>query len=355
LGPTNPLTSSDVTGNLMIAGSGGAGGAGGAGKTKGGQGGQGGAGGTVYGGGITMQSGAAQISDSHIDHNLATAGNAGAGGKGGKASAGTGGNGGAGGKAAKALGGGVYDNSGSGTFTFSNSSAAHNTLTGGKAGAGGAAGSGQTAGTTGAGGVVGTSEGGGIYVTGLSTTIDGSKIVRNAVKGARGDKGGGGGLFVAHSSSVTIQDKSYISNNSATGTQGGGGILLGTLVTLHISQSDVDYNQASAGKGGGLAVAQNDTVTLDTVTLDFNKALAGGGIFFASGGGGSVTLTTCVVCANMATTGPGPDLNGAFLTGGHNIIGVSGGFTGITDGTNNDQVGTPSKPIKPPVIPPSFK
>jgi hypothetical protein len=241
----------------------------------------------------------------------------------------------------------------SATFTFTNSSAAHNTLTGSKPGAAGAAGAGQTAGTAGSAGTVGSSVGGGIYVFGIPVTIDGGTLVRNSIKGTRGELGGGGGLFVAGSISTTIQNHSFVSNNSVTGTQSGGGILLGLAVTLHISSSDIDYNQASAGDGGGLAVAPESTVTLDTVTLDFNKALAGGGIFFASGGIGSVTLTTCVVCANTATTGTGPDLDGTFQTGDHNTIGVSGGFTGI-NGTH-DQVGTPSNPIKPPVIPPSFK
>jgi hypothetical protein len=115
----------------------------------------------------------------------------------------------------------------------------------------------------------------------------------------------------------------------------------------------VDYNQASAGSGGGLKAFVDSTVTLDTVTLDFNKALTGGGV--STDDSGSVKLTTCVVCANTATPGTGPDLDGAFQTGGSNTIGVSGGFTGITDGQNSDKVGTPSKPIKPPMIPPSFK
>jgi hypothetical protein len=161
---------------------------------------------------------------------------------------------------------------------------------------------------------------------------------------------------VSQSSNVTIQNKSFLSNNSSiNGTQGGGGILLGSHVSMSIIQSDVDYNQATGGKGGGLAAAKDSSVTLDTVTLDFNKALAGGGIFFASGGSGLVKLTSCVVCANTASTATGPDLDGAFQTGGSNTIGVSGGFTGITGSdSQEDKVGTPAHPIRPAVIPPSF-
>jgi hypothetical protein len=165
--------------------------------------------------------------------------------------------------------------------------------------------------------------------------------------------GGGGGLFVSHVSSVTINNHSVISCNNVTGTQGGGGILLGSSVTTAtISDSQVFRNQASGGGGGGLNVG-TAAVTLTNDVFEFNSGLTGGGVFRPGLSSSTVTLTNTVVAGNSATAAPhvGPDLNGTFATGGNNTIGNGSGETGISG--PGDKVGTPSKPIKPPVkVPP---
>src|SRR5207247_1707402 len=133
-------------------------------------------------------------------------------------------------------------------------------------------------------------------------------------QGKTGDKGGGGGLFVSNTSTVTIQDQntthSVISCNQVNGTQGGGGILISSLVTkLTITDAMIFRNLASGGDGGGLKTGRANA-NLTNVVIEFNTAKHGGGIFHPANA--TDTLTHCQVAGNTATTGVGPDLDGVF-------------------------------------------
>ena len=82
----------------------------------------------------------------------------------------------------------------------------------------------------------------------------------------------------------------------------------------------------------------------DTITK--NQAHEGGGVFLASGGTSSVRNS--IIARNLVdNTGVGPDLFGAFTSGGHNLIGDGTGSTGFVNGVSGDMVGTATHRIDP--------
>ena len=184
---------------------------------------------------------------------------------------------------------------------------------------------------------------------------------------------------------------STVSGNSAGGN--GGGINAGT-VTL---TSSTVSRQRCPPSGGGLCVTA--TATLTNSTVSGNTAIIdGGGLFVTT----TATLTNSTVSGNSITgqgggidannadpaqrhrhrqqrpyrrrrlprerrtssvrntiiaenlvdlVGIGPDVSGAFTSGGHNLIGDGSGSTGFVNGTNGDQVGTSANPIDPKLAP----
>jgi len=202
--------------------------------------------------------------------------------------------------------------------------------------------------------------GGGILTYGVGTdTITASTIQGNhATSGggiANGDNVSGRG---SAGSDVTISG-STVRDNQATGT--GGGIYNNASLTfnssLTLTNATISGNQAG-GNGGGLfnesfggfptnAALIATTVSNNTVG---NGGSSGGGINDASGA--TVTLTASLVAGNIATGGAtAPDLANAITSGGHNLIGVGTGSTGIVDGSNGDHIGTASAPINPKLSP----
>ena len=109
------------------------------------------------------------------------------------------------------------------------------------------------------------------------------------------------------------------------------------------------------GQGGGIVVANGCTATITNATItnnvaddDNNASGTGGGIF---NGSGTVTLHNTIVAGNFnedgATDGR-DDVNGALVaTSSFNLIGDGTGMTGITHGTDGNQVGTAGSPIDP--------
>jgi hypothetical protein len=85
-------------------------------------------------------------------------------------------------------------------------------------------------------------------------------------------------------------------------------------------------------------------VTLVNVTITGNSARTGGGIFHQAGGGTAIKNT--IIAQNLvAVTGAGPDVSGAFISQGHNLIGDAAGNTDFTGA--GDQVGDSVNPIDP--------
>jgi hypothetical protein len=174
--------------------------------------------------------------------------------------------------------------------------------------------------------------GGGIYINGGTVTITGSTISNNT---ADFD----GGIFNGGRLSII---NSTVNGNTVTGnTFGGGGIDNIGFGTLSITNSTVSNNSA-AGVGG---ILNRGTLTVTSSTVNGNSG--GGGIL---NNGGTASVRSSIVAGNTASSS-GPDFLGPFTSQGHNLVGASDGTNGFTNGTNNDIVGTLSKPVDPQLAP----
>ena len=134
---------------------------------------------------------------------------------------------------------------------------------------------------------------------------------------------------------------STVSGNTAGGDGGGIATAVATLTNSTVS------GNTAAGAGGGI---HTSGLTLLNVTIADNSAHTGGGVFVENGGITSVR-NTIIALNKVDQQGVGPDVFGAFTSGGHNLIGDGSGSTGFTDGTNGDQVGTDANPIDPGLAP----
>ena len=256
-------------------------------------------------------------------------------------------NGGAGGLA---QGGGAWI--GGGTATINNSTFDDTEANGGNAGTGGNGG-----------GIGGSADGGGIYSLGNLTVTNSTFHLGEANGGDGGDAfgstclgghsagdGGGarGGAILADGGNLIINTATF-ANNSARGGNGGDG-----------GQTDGGLNCGMHGAGGlayGGALANASVLTnLKHGTLSLNDAQAGntgvnqGGAnkpprLVAEGTGGgirvgaAVTLENTIIEGNTAANGlgdatgapiPGPNVDGAVTSNGHNLLGVTTEATGFT-------------------------
>ncbi|WNZ24954.1 DUF4347 domain-containing protein [Leptolyngbya sp. NK1-12] len=143
----------------------------------------------------------------------------------------------------------------------------------------------------------------------------------------------GGGIFAE---GVLNLGNSYFQGNRATNS--GGGLYL-TGSDAKVSLSTFLSNSASEGGAIGLGVSGGTSTLLVTDSvLRFNSATTSGGGIFA-GAGDQVTIRRSQVRQNSAPSGV--DLFGAYISGGFNLIGKGGGFTGIVNGVNGDVILVP--------------
>lgn len=190
------------------------------------------------------------------------------------------------------------------------------------------------------------------------------------VKASRpGQNSGGGGIYNASTGVLTLTNCT-LANNIASytgfGSSGYGGGLSNNGGAVHITGCTFTGNEASQVGGGiystgGTVSIDNSTLTAATGTTNgggvgvnggavtvTNSTIAGnhvsgnaGGIYVAAG---TVSLGGTILAANTDGSGT-PDGDGAFTDAGHNLIGNGDGVSGITNGTNNDLVGTAALPI----------
>jgi hypothetical protein len=85
-------------------------------------------------------------------------------------------------------------------------------------------------------------------------------------------------------------------------------------------------------------------MTLLNATVVRNTARNGGGVFHYGSNPANVK-NTIIALNTVAAGGEGPDANGAFTSGGHNLIGIYNGSTGF--GVSGDLVGTAQNPRDP--------
>ena len=305
------------------------------------------AGSAAKGGAIYFEGGTLNIDLSRINFSAAVGGNGGNQDQNGQTNGGFGG---------LAQGGGAWI--GGGTVTINNTTFDSTFVNGGNSGTGG---NGANPG--------GNGEGGGLYSLGNTTVTNSTFHMAIAAGGHGGDAFGltclgahnagdggaarGGAIFVDGGS--LIIDTATFADNWARGGNGGDG-----------GQTDGGLNCGMHGAGGlahGGAIANNNaaTVNLKHGTLSLNTATAGntginqGGANkpprdAAEGTGGGVrvgpagvTLENTIVAVNTATNGtgsnpgaftPGPNVDGAVTSNGHNLLDdatEATGFTGTGD------------------------
>lgn len=305
------------------------------------------AGSAAKGGAIYFEGGTLNIDSSRIEGSSAIGGNGGDQDQNGQTNGGFGG---------LAQGGGAWI--GGGTVTINNTTFEMTFATGGRSGTGGNAAN-----------PGGNAEGGGLYSLGNTTVTNSTFHLTEARAGDGGDAFGAtclgahnggdggaarGGAIFADGGSLIVNTATF-ANNSALGGDGGDG-----------GQTDGGLNCGMHGAGGlahGGAIANNNaaTINLKHGTLSLNNATAGntgvnqGGANkpprdAAEGTGGgirvgpaSVTLENTIVAANTAANGagnntgafvPGPNVDGAVTSNGHNLLDVvteATGFTGTGD------------------------
>jgi hypothetical protein len=202
--------------------------------------------------------------------------------------------------------------------------------------------------------------GGGVFSNGGTLTITNSTLSNNGTSGTTW----GGGLY-SGGATVTLANDNLVNNSGSfvAGVYFAGG-------TATITSSTIANNSASIW-GGGI-YNQAGTVTLTNATIANNGANVGGGIY-TFGGVASITLTNCTIAGNsctgfgnegggiyqgignpttilkntivaLNTADEGPDIDGAIISQGHNLIGNNKDASGFVA---SDFVGTVDNPIDP--------
>jgi IPT/TIG domain len=231
----------------------------------------------------------------------------------------------------------------------------------------------------------GSGGGGGIYNSGIAiltnvtlsnnssvvggggTTNSGFMTVTNCtITGNTGDGLSNSGMMIVINSGISANLATYY--GGALDAEGGTTTVIGCTFT---------GNQATTYQGGAIWVSSSNLPTALTVidsTITGNTAQQGGGAiatsYFANvdldldnctisgnsgtGSVGGILLLNASTVANLSNTIVANNMVGASMSdisgavsGNNNLIGNGAGMTGITDGTNGNQVGTATNPINP--------
>jgi len=153
----------------------------------------------------------------------------------------------------------------------------------------------------------------------------------------------GGGGIMNDGGTATIFDSTF-SNN--TGEFGGGVDNYYTTGLVTIANSTFSGN--TAGSGGG--IANDGTMTISSCTISGNSASVtyGGGV----SNDGTLSLVNTLVALNTSSPGDGPDVYGPVQsTSSFNLIGDGSEMTGISNGSNGNQVGASGSAINPGLAP----
>jgi hypothetical protein len=160
----------------------------------------------------------------------------------------------------------------------------------------------------------------------------------------------GGGIVIKGPGSLTLT-RCTVANNSA-GTGAGIQVFNYSQATGPVALVDCTIagnSSAGSNRGGGLSVSAPIIATLTNCTIFGNSAYAGGGISTAQQG--SVKLNNTIVAGNSASFW-GPDLAAAATTSSsYNLIGISQGLMGITNGKQGNKIGSVASPWNPKLNP----
>ena len=212
---------------------------------------------------------------------------------------------------------------------------------------------------------------------------DASMSIFMAMPGQPGGKGGA----IYSSGPLTAKACSFIGNQAGSGSfgqsdfmfgipgyggAGGDGGAIFMEAPLHLENCTLAANTAGNGGGGGNssetpgicgpggsggAIYALDQVTLVNCTLAQNQTGTrgspgegqtgghGGGLFAPST---TLTLLNTLIAGNSAVDGgSNPDLQGAVVSLGHNLIRIADGSSGLTNGVGGDQTGSMATPLEP--------
>jgi Concanavalin A-like lectin/glucanases superfamily len=212
-------------------------------------------------------------------------------------------------------------------------------------------------------------EGGGIFNHSTGTlNIVNSVLSGNSVTGQI--EGFGGGIFNAvgtlNITNSTLSANFATSFGNPQGGSSGGAIF--NQGTLNITNSTLSGNFVNgvggAGAGGAILNQLRGAVTITNSTLSGNSAsssMAGNVNGGRSNGGairnddralitGTVKVTNSLIAGNTLSGDrlAGPDVSGAFISQGYNLIGDGSDSTGFADAVNHDQVGPRNgRPLAP--------
>jgi len=145
--------------------------------------------------------------------------------------------------------------------------------------------------------------GGAMFIgTGVTLAMTGCTFLNNVVV-----NGYGGALNLGRDSgtidlNVTITSCTFTGNSVATSGVGGG-LFIGTGVTL--AMSDCTFTSNNGGSyGGGICQYATSTASLTRVAFTSNSVTTYGGGYYMNGAATCVTtLTSCTFTSNTATTG----------------------------------------------------
>lgn len=172
-------------------------------------------------------------------------------------------------------------------------------------------------------------DGGGLSVGPGLVTITDSTIADNRVD--IGSNDGFGGAISAVQPALTIT-RSTLSGNSA---RIGGAIMISGAGTLNMEDATISGNTATM-YGGGIALGSLQIVAeFTSCTITGNSAngtdatAGGGGLWVKDDPGGTVRalVWNSIVAGNQAVA-DGPDVRGAVISLGYNLVGVTDGGTG---------------------------
>jgi large repetitive protein len=183
------------------------------------------------------------------------------------------------------------------------------------------------------GAVTGGNNGGGVLNAGTLNLI-------NTAVSSSTTANQGGGIF--NSGTLTIVNSTSSGN---TALSGGGVYNNGSLTLINATLS----GNSATGQGGGLFSGGNGAFTNVTITnnrsdSDNTGAEQGGGIFRSAG---TLTLKNTIVAGNFRGSGATrDDVSGAVdPTSSFTLVGDGTNLTGVTNGTNNNQIGSGATPI----------
>ena len=210
-------------------------------------------------------------------------------------------------------------------------------------------------------------EGGGLWNSTGTMTVDNTLVDSNDAQGAAAD-GGGGGIY-NNGGTLIVQNATLVTNNIASGAAGSGGGILSTdgAVTIQGNDTKINSNQANRagggieiidgsltttgidlnnnnagvspavaapGNGGGLHVSGTATIEINGGNVNDNIAASeGGGVWNQAGS--TMTLSALNMNFNVASGNDADHGGGAIYNNGGTLM-VSGAIIGqnIADGVS---------------------